>query len=118
MGIEDPPEVDYEAEYIDEERYTTVTVEAMDVSKEGLYRAEREGEQTVNVQKTQMVSKADTNGAGKPKRVWAKENPRDGSDRPKKKRGKFRYETKAVRKETRMKERSKNSKQARERRSK
>ena len=29
-GIEEPPAVDYEAEYIDEDKYTTVTVEEMD----------------------------------------------------------------------------------------
>ena len=30
--------IDHEAEYIDEDRYTTVTVEAVDVSKEGLHK--------------------------------------------------------------------------------
>ncbi len=32
-GLTQPPEVDHEAEYVDEDRYTTVTVEAMDLSK-------------------------------------------------------------------------------------
>jgi ribosomal RNA-processing protein 17 len=38
-GIEEPPAVDYEAEYIDEDKYTTVTVEEIDSSREGLRKS-------------------------------------------------------------------------------
>jgi len=123
VGIEDPPEVDHEAEYIDEDRYTTVTVEAMDVSKEGLYKAEREEMEASTRAAAPETPEAGTlkdaeNRAGRPKRAWSKDKPKDKPDRPKTKRKKFRYESKAARKVTRVKERSKNNKQATERRSK
>lgn len=43
-GIEEPPPVDYEAEYIDEDKYTTVTVEEMDPSREGLLKYGNDGD--------------------------------------------------------------------------
>lgn len=46
-GIEEPPAVDYEAEYVDEDKYTTVTVEEMDASREGLLKAAK-GEESEN----------------------------------------------------------------------
>ncbi|KAK5050805.1 hypothetical protein LTR84_003364 [Exophiala bonariae] len=114
-GIEDlePPPIDHEAEYIDEDKYTTVTVEAMDVSRDGLFKAEQED------------AKGDEEGsADRPaeltteqKRKWTKDKPKDGAHKVKKKKRNFRYESKAERKATRSKERSKNHKQARERKS-
>src|SRR5436190_15257594 len=43
-GFAEPPAVDYEAEYIDEDIYTMVTVEEMDVLKDGLHRMEANDE--------------------------------------------------------------------------
>lgn len=120
-GNGEPPEVDLEAEYIDEDRYTTVTVEALDVSKEGLYKATKDEEQSGSMPeqeeegKTQNTERNNTRADGK--RRWMKEKPKDKVDRPKTKRKKFRYESKAERRVTRIKESSKNSKQAKARRS-
>lgn len=96
-GIEAPPEVDHEAEYIDEDKYTTVTVETIDVSKEGLYKAEKpDGEQEEDQRKAE---KAEQEAAKPGKRVWTKEKP----SKPKPKKKKFRYETKTERKAQRTK---------------
>lgn len=114
-GIEDaePPPIDHEAEYIDEDKYTTVTVEAMDVTREGLSKAgqvetEENHEQNADVSEEPSSEK---------KRKWTKDKPKDAAHKNKKKKRNFRYESKAERKATRHKERSKNKKQARERRS-
>jgi len=115
----EPPPIDHESEYIDEDKYTTVTVEAMDVTKEGLIKADAEEqkhdkqpddvvESTKNVQPGQKTPQG--------KRKWTKEKPKDKPDKPKPKRKKFRYETKTERKFTKMKQREKNSKQAKARR--
>lgn len=119
-GFEDPPiPVDHEAEYIDEDRYTTVTVEEMDLSKEGIYKAEQaaqeeEGEPEENHDQINGATSAQKVNTGK--KLWTRQKPVDGEKRPKKKKKKFRYESKAERKFTRAKERSKNSKQAKARR--
>ncbi|EXJ64820.1 hypothetical protein A1O7_01158 [Cladophialophora yegresii CBS 114405] len=112
----DPPPIDHEAEYVDEEKYTTVTVEALDVSKEGLFRAQQESDE--HNSDDNGVTPTSTNGgasSGKEKRPWTKEKPKDGVKKRKKKRN-FRYEGKAERKEARAKQKSRNSRQARERR--
>ena len=108
----EPEEIDHEAEYIDEDKFTTVTVEAMDVSKEGLFKVEQERNKDEQEDK---VSKSEKSGDAKPKRTWTKEKP---SDKAKKKRKNFRYESKAERQFTRKKQKLRNSEQARERRAK
>ncbi|KAI9785244.1 MAG: hypothetical protein M1816_000492 [Peltula sp. TS41687] len=97
--------VDREDEYIDEERYTTVTVEAIDVSREGL-RSVVEGEQG------QEESGPRENGRGADgeegresksdeRREKKAGRSKDHPDRTKKKKKKsFRYENKAERKVT------------------
>ncbi|OCT46488.1 protein required for cell viability Rrp17 [Cladophialophora carrionii] len=112
----DPPPIDHEAEYVDEEKYTTVTVEALDVSKEGLFRAQQDSDKhdPDNAQETSTATNEGTS-SGKQKRPWTKEKPKDGVKKRKKKRN-FRYEGKAERKEARAKQKSRNSRQARERR--
>ncbi len=117
-GVAEAPEVDHEAEYIDEDRYTTVTVEAMDLSKEGLHRAMEEEERGIGGLKNEDAQ-PETNGSAKEapdkvrkgKRIWTKETP----DGRKKKKKKFRYESKAERKVTRYKEQSGNKAKARAR---
>ena len=115
--------IDHEAEYINEGRYMTVTVEELDVSKEGLYKAEKafenhEGGNRIQRDDNDLVDTGDKPTAKwKGKRTWTKERPNDKPDRPRTKRKKFRYESKAERKTTRTKEKLKNRTQARARRS-
>jgi len=110
------PLVDHEAEYIDEEKYTTVTVETMDVSKEGLFKAQQGADQPAleTTEKRAPVSRSD-HPFERQKRKWTKEKPKDGIKKRKKKRN-FKYEGRAERREARSKEKSRNRKQARERR--
>ena len=112
--------MDHESEYIDEDRYTTVTVEEMDLSKEGIYKAEQaaEEEEVDSAEKHDEVKGTAKAGNEPGKKIWTKQKPADGEKRPKQKKKKFRYESKAERKFTRAKEKSKNSKQAKARREK
>lgn len=98
-------EIDREDEYIDEDKYTTVTIESIGISKEGFEKAGAGDEEADGNVKE--------NGEGeqtKTKRVWTKERPK--TNRPKKKKTKFRYESKADRKMTRMTQGAKKRAQA------
>ena len=114
------PEIDHEAEYIDEDRFTTVTVEAVEVSKDGLHRtaeADQEIGSDSDVQEGGKRRLSASGGGGNAKtenkkRVWTKERPNG----PRKKKKKFKYESKADRKITRYKEKSKSKTQAKSRR--
>ena len=107
-GIVEVPEVDHEEDYIDEDRHTTVTIEAVDVSKDGLHKVAIEKEDDDESDEIKEDGKSSGNAgregqkARNGKRVWTKERPGG----PKKKKKKFRYESKAERKVTRHKERS------------
>ena len=114
-GIPEIPEIDHEAEYIDEDRFTTVTVEAVEVLKNGLHRVkedDEEGSDQSNIQERRGTAAASAVGKtaknDKKKRVWTKERPSG----PKKKKKKFKYESKADRKATRHKEKSKSKAKA------
>lgn len=90
--------VNHEEEYIDEDRYTTVTVEAVDVSKEGLVKVDGEND-----------------SKGTPEAVAARpiEEPPKKKAWPKKEKKKtFRYESKAERKVTRGKQKAGNKSRA------
>lgn len=93
-----PELVDHEEEYVDEDKYTTVTVEAVDVTKEGLHRVadEEDSEDTLEAE-VKPVQKEE-----KGKKVWPK--------KPRKQ--KFRYESKAERKATRGKQKAGNKARA------
>jgi ribosomal RNA-processing protein 17 len=108
-GFDDaqPEEIDREDEYIDEDKYTTVTIESVGISKEGF---EKSGGGAENADE-ECKDKENAGEPEKKKRVWTKEFPKN-SDRPKKKKKKFRYETKAERKMTRMKQGAKKRAQA------
>lgn len=100
-GFPDQPEldlVDHEEEYIDEDRYTTVTVESVAVSREGLFKPQLPDE--------------DEDEKEKDKAEAAEENKSASSsrDRPKKKKKKFRYESKIERQLTETKRRIKSRK--------
>jgi len=85
------PSVDHEEEYVDEDRYTTVTVEAVDVTKDGLHRV-ADGEDEVVETKTKKHEPNEDET--KLKKKWPKK------EKPKK----FRYESKLERRITRGKQ--------------
>lgn len=116
-GISEPPNVDHEAEYVDEDRYTTVTVEAMDLSKEALHMAEEDLRKQEKVDKDGRSGSDRVTGKGEnvgEKRKWTREKPKERQDRPKKK--KFRYESKGERRAARVKDKMRKSKKASARR--
>jgi ribosomal RNA-processing protein 17 len=106
-GFEDEPiqPVDLEEEYIDEDRYTTVTIEAVNVDKDGMHKpdAEDEGEEDDDDEDGERKdAKAAKSGSApeNSKKEWPK--------KPRKK--KFRYETKIERKLTEAKRKVKAAK--------
>ena len=119
-GLSEPAKVDHEAEYVDEDHYTSVTVEAMDASKAGLYQARhKEDGAEVEPELTMVEAESDvatTTAMRDSKRAWTKDRPMDKAKTVKTKRKKFRYESKAERKFTRVREKMKNSRQAKARR--
>lgn len=104
-GIASPPRpsIDGVDEYVDEDKYTTVTIEAMEDAK--AFTKDSDDEQEVKVVKDGEDAK-DGDGAIK-KKVWSKGKKVDPKTKPKKK--KFRYESKGERKETRNKQKAKNA---------
>ena len=124
-GFTETPPVDYEDEYIDEDKHTTVTVEEVDLSRvDGLtgIRRNNDGEH----EKYGVPEKrSDAHAVGKStdgdrSKTKAKGHAKGESNAPKKKKKKrkFTYESKAERKATRLKEREGNRKRAKARRSK
>lgn len=112
-GFAEPPPVDYEAEYIDEDKYTTVTVEEMDPSREGLLRSGKQesdhgSDQEEGGQQTQQTS-ANTGSKSLGKKS-------QNADKTKKKKKKFRYESKDERKLNEAKIRLSKAKRAKARR--
>lgn len=122
--------VDHVEEYIDEDKFTTVLVEEVDVDRDGLHKhrpLNMDGSDEEDLQ-TQAHFKTDGHDGSNAdherktkneptlgKRKWTKEKPKDAA-KPKPKKKKFRYESKAERKVTRGKEKMKNRKQASARR--
>ena len=118
-GIAEEPTVDHEHEYHDDDRFTTVTVEAVDVSKDGLHKSPQNDNVSSNAispdgpqEDLRGLSAGEVQpGSRTKKRTWSKESP----NKPKKKKKKFRYGSKAERKITRFKERSGNNTKAKAR---
>ncbi|KAK3718920.1 hypothetical protein LTR37_004836 [Vermiconidia calcicola] len=102
VGIEEvaipAPEVAQDEEYVDEDKYTTVTVDAMDGEDED----EEEAEHARAKEEEAKKARAEAAAKASKKRIWNK----DGQTKAKKK--KFRYESKAERSATRQKQKSKN----------
>ncbi|KAL2114097.1 hypothetical protein VUR80DRAFT_778 [Thermomyces stellatus] len=97
-GFEDPPEpeiVDHENEYIDEDKYTTVKVESVSVTRDGLERPKLESSDDEPEAKEE-----DTEGE-------RKKRP------PKKRKKKFRYESKVERQLSQQKIKAKKKARAR-----
>ncbi|KAL8734431.1 MAG: hypothetical protein Q9181_003211 [Wetmoreana brouardii] len=115
-GIEEPANIDHEDEYLDEERHTVVTVEAVDASRDGLQRRhdESDGESEDAAGPDDLQAKS---GGIVSRRRNQHPKSNDSLDQqPKKRKKKFRYESKAERKVTRLKERSGSKAKARARR--
>ncbi|KAF5585192.1 nucleolar 12 [Fusarium pseudoanthophilum] len=96
-GFPDQPEldiVDHEEEYIDEDRYTTVTVESVSVTRDGLHKPQIDDKDN------------EDNKVEEPKDDQKAKSRRE----PKKKKKKFRYETKFERQLTDKKQRIKKAK--------
>ncbi|KAL8692012.1 MAG: hypothetical protein Q9224_004048 [Gallowayella concinna] len=121
--LEGPVKVDREDDYLDEDKHTVVTVEAVDISHEGLQKRQ-EGSDGEDIDppatKHTVVDIGKASDASTEKTNLDKRSRSNASlkSQPKKKRKKFRYENKAERKVTRMKERSGGKAKAKERRSK
>jgi ribosomal RNA-processing protein 17 len=124
QGFDEPEPINHEAEYIDEDKYTTVTVESVNISRSGFSRPGDDADiDAEDLKKVVEMSKEADAAVGKEtggkreiqrdengKRIWTKERPR--TEWPKKKKKKFRYESKADRKATRFKEGAKKRKHA------
>lgn len=112
-GIPDaaPEPIDHEEEYIDEDKYTTVVVEEVDISRDGITRLKDAEEQIeVKPEIPQEQNESDKQKKSAPKKT------RDKDKKPKKKKKSFRYESPAERKMNRTKERARKSKAAKIRR--
>lgn len=103
--------VDHEDEYVDEDKYTTVTVEEVDITRDGISRLKSSDEDSGEDEAAQSPATS-----GKHAKTISKHTSRDKDKRPKKKRKNFRYESQAERKLNRAKERARKSKAARLRR--
>ena len=107
-GPEELVDVDREDDYVDEDRRTTVTVEAVDISREGISKAKADTEDITGPSSESgnklngrviIEGKDATDPEIRQARIKKKMNGRS-------KKRKFRYESKAERKATRYKERS------------
>lgn len=113
--VEEEPER-REDEYIDEEKYTTVTVEPMEESQGGEESDasdEAEGKDGAEASKAGNDERDAKDTVVPKKRIWTKK-PQHG--KPRKRRKKFRYETKIERKAGRSKQKAKNTAAAKARR--
>ncbi|KAH8127972.1 hypothetical protein FP744_10000423 [Trichoderma asperellum] len=107
-GFPDRPNldiVDHEEEYIDEDRYTTVTVESVSISRDGLERPEKPQEE------------AEEDKDGEADKVDDDKSAKKGPVRPKKKKQKFRYESKIERQLAGRRQKAKSSAKASARKS-
>jgi ribosomal RNA-processing protein 17 len=112
-GIDDESvePIDHEAEYLDEDKYTTVTVEEVDISRDGISKTKVEGDDSP----ADTTAQPTTDGLEASKKSSTKSG-KDKLRKPKKKKKAFRYESPADRKLNRAKERAKKSKAAKARR--
>ena len=112
QGLEELAKVDGTDEYVDEDKYTTVTIKEMGDADE--WNASEDEDAKVTTTVTDGVEKNEDGTEVKKKRVWTKERPKN--NKPKKKKPKFKYETKAERQKTRTKQKEKNAAFAKKRR--
>ena len=108
-GFQEERPVNREDEYVDEDRFTTVTVEAVDVSKDGMRAVDTAGEEMSDVDDSLKsglgtLSRKDVADPAAGGRTTRSDAQSTSKSRNKKKKVKFRYESKGERKATRMKE--------------
>lgn len=109
---EDEDDSGHEDEYVDEDRYTTVTVAPLD-EKDRDFGSDIEGESGDRLKQSEgKESAAVIESKGGVERM----KERSQSTKPKKKRRPFRYESKTDRKQNRVREKAKKSKAADRRR--
>jgi ribosomal RNA-processing protein 17 len=115
-GFQEPEPINQEDEYIEEDKYTTVTIESVDISRAGFsVLGKNEDDATDIAGKAKGTEEQGKEGEGgikrdaNGKRIWTKERPK--TEWPKKKKIKFRYESKADRKTTRFKQGARKRKQ-------
>ncbi|KAL8687927.1 MAG: hypothetical protein Q9218_006030 [Villophora microphyllina] len=116
VEIDETPKIDHEDDYLDEDRHTVVTVEAVDVSRDGLQKRENESDGDSDglvLPDDPRVQDPGESNSTKDRRSNASQKP---DKQPKKRKKKFRYESKAERKVTRFKEKSGSKTKAKARR--
>ncbi|MCJ1474610.1 hypothetical protein MMC13_003270 [Lambiella insularis] len=116
--VVEAPDVNHETDYEDEDKHTTVTIEAVNVTRAGLQKViaaenwdiDSENRSSAD-NRCSLAQPPEKGTAGANKRIWTKQRP----EGLKKKKKKFRYESKGERKITRYKERSGNKAKAKAR---
>lgn len=101
FGDEPPPELkpmNFEEEYIDEDKFTTVKIESVNIDRDGLHRPEDDENES---------SDADGDGESKTEKKKAEGEKPSKEQKPKKKKKKFRYETKFERRLSESKRKAK-----------
>ncbi len=100
--IAEEPPLDREEEYIDEDRYTTVTIAAVNIDRDGIHKPgegdEEEGDGDDDSREKQATAGTDGKQLGQSRK-----------DQPKIRKKKFRYETKHERRLTERKQKAKKS---------
>ena len=86
--------IDLEEEYVDEDRYTTVTVEAVSVDRDGLHKSHAEPAEEEDGERPRTDAQP------------SQDRKKTAKERPKKKKKTFRYETKFERKMIERKQKS------------
>ena len=105
QGIQEPEPIDHEDEYLDEDRHTVVTVEAIDASREGLRRIAN-GNDTDSESEDEESEGGDEGTGNAPPRPSPGADEKSEKKYPRKKKTNFRYESKAERKVKKSKERA------------
>ncbi|ODA77395.1 hypothetical protein RJ55_07024 [Drechmeria coniospora] len=96
-GFPDKPDldiIDHEEEYVDEDRYTTVTVESVSVSRDGLSKPQRSTDEVLGDQEGESNEGSEDEATKRP-------------TKPKKKKKKFRYESRIERQLTQRRHKAK-----------
>ncbi|KAI0503305.1 nucleolar protein 12-domain-containing protein [Xylaria bambusicola] len=99
--------IDHEEQYVDEDRYTTVTVESVNVSRDGLTSSRPDEEDSAD-ENEDGEKELDKKTAVQPEKTGNRDK-----HEPKKKKQKFRYETKLERQITNIKQKAKNKRRPR-----
>jgi ribosomal RNA-processing protein 17 len=113
VGFEEETPVNgKDAEYVDEDQYATVTVEAVEITRDGFVAHHNSDEESahdeggVTAGEEAVEAKASTSDVKGGKKPWSKTRPAGDKSKRKKKRN-FKYESKEDRKLNRTRERSK-----------